>query len=728
MVAAGFAPAAQGQKEERMLAKPTPEQVEWHDMEIEMFLCLDPCTWQDKEYDDHSTPLAEINPSKLDTDQWVAVAKSMGAKQIIFVAKHVGGFCWWQTETTDYGVRQIPWRDGKGDVVADLAESCRKGGIQLGIYLSPADDKHGASVGGRCKKPEEQEAYNQVYRRQLTELLSRYGEVSEVWFDGSLVVEVGDILKKHAPKAMVFQGPHATIRWVGNEEGVAPYPAWNAVSTADPSRIGVQTAADGDPDGDKWLPNECDGRIRSTWFWNTKNADTLKSVDALMDMYCKSVGRGAVLLLNNTPDTTGLIPEADAKRSAEFGAEIRRRFGKSLAETTGRGDIVEINFGRPTRIDHVVTMEDIRDGERVREYVIEGMIDGAWREITTGTAIGHKKIDLFEPAAVAKVRLRVTKLAAEPLIRKLAAYNVSGRNVDAEGRPLIRKIGTIECDLVEVSPFVLRDRVYRVEWVRTTYKGNKTGKNYLHIVDRETGEEISAFGEGHAFPCAYVEDDTVYVLGTQVEGSWQSQRVTMFTSRDLKNWDSRTALDLPGYGICNTSLCKADDRYVMMFEIHLPKEETGVAFTARFATSKDLEHWKVTPPECNYAKDRYTAPHCLRYLDGWFYDFYLEARNGYEQCVVRSKDFIHWELSPLNPVLRASDEDRGIANPKLTKEERGRIATAQNLNNSDIDLCEYRGKLVINYSWGNQQGVEHLAEAVYDGTLEEFLRGWFPGQ
>lgn len=216
------------------------------------------------------------------------------------------------------------------------------------------------------------------------------------------------------------------------------------------------------------------------------------------------------------------------------------------------------------------------------------------------------------------------------------------------------------------------------------------------------------------------------MTGTSTEKGWTGQRVEMFASEDLKQWQNWTALDLDGFGICNTSICKAGDRYVMMFEIHKPEEQAGAAFTARFATSKDLRSWKLTEPRCVYAKDRYTAPHCLRYLEGYFYDFYLEAHDGYEMRVVRSKDLIHWELSPLNPVLKASAEDKQIANPELTAEQRQRIAEARNINNSDIDFCQHHGRLIINYSWGNQQGTEFLAEAVYDGTLEEFLRGWFP--
>jgi len=336
----------------------------------------------------------------------------------------------WQTDTTDYSIKSTPWRGGKGDILEDLARSCRKYGIRLGIYLSPADAKHGAKVSGRCDTPEAQEAYNRLYRQQLTEALSRYGEMFEVWFDGGNVIEVGDILKRYAPKAMIFQGKYTTIRWVGNEDGVAPYPAWNAVSQ-EAASAGA-TAADGNPDGTIWLPIECDARIRADWFWNTKNASTLKSVDQLMEMYYRSVGHGANLLLNLTPDTTGLIPEVDARRAAEFGAEIRRRFGKSLAETRGSGDTVELSLEKPTVIDHVITMEDIRQGERIREYVIEGLSAGEWKELCTGTAIGHKKIDRFAPVAVSAVRLRSLQSTDRPIIRKLAVYRVDFMRGDAK--------------------------------------------------------------------------------------------------------------------------------------------------------------------------------------------------------------------------------------------------------------------------------------------------------
>jgi len=173
------------------------------------------------------------------------------------------------------------------------------------------------------------------------------------------------------------------------------------------------------------LPNECDTEIRSTWFWNSGNADTLRSLDDLMEVYYRSVGHGAVLLLNANPDATGAIPETDARRAAEFGAEIKRRFGKSLMETSGAGAVLEMSLGKATTIDHVVSEELIAPGERVRHYVVEGMVGDRWEKICEGTAIGHKKIDQFDPIRVSKVRLRCIESAGEPLIRRLAVLNTT---------------------------------------------------------------------------------------------------------------------------------------------------------------------------------------------------------------------------------------------------------------------------------------------------------------
>ncbi|MCK5734241.1 MAG: hypothetical protein KAI38_08640 [Candidatus Latescibacteria bacterium] len=293
------------------------------------------------------------------------------------------------------------------------------------------------------------------------------------------------------------------------------------------------------------------------------------------------------------------------------------------------------------------------------------------------------------------------------------------------GKPLIRKMGTIDCDMVETTPVVFRDRLYRFEYVRANYKPNRTGASYFRFVDLDSGQATPAFAADYHLGSAHVQDDRVYVYGVN---TWGGSELRVFWSDDLETWESRTALNLPGWEIFNNSVCEGEGRYVMSFEIGAPPEETGAAFTMRFAESDDLLHWQLTPPECVFAKDRYTACPALRFLDGQYYMIYLEARPGptYEPHIVRSPDLVHWESSPLNPIMQYSEEDKLIANPDLTESERALIAGAVNSNNSDVDLCEFDGKTILYYSWGNQLGVEFLASAMYDGTLECFLRGYFP--
>ena len=196
------------------LAKPSPIQYQWHEQERIMFVCLDPCTWQGREYDNHSTPLERINPRKLNTDQWCEVAQSWGAKEILYVAKHTGGFCWWQTETTDYGIKNTTYKNGNGDVLKDLSESCEKYGLTLGIYVYPGDETWGAGIGsgGQTSDPSKQAAYNEVFRTQLTEVLTNYGDIMEVWFDGSCKIDVNDILETYASNSVILQGPNTNLR------------------------------------------------------------------------------------------------------------------------------------------------------------------------------------------------------------------------------------------------------------------------------------------------------------------------------------------------------------------------------------------------------------------------------------------------------------------------------------------------------------------------------------
>jgi alpha-L-fucosidase len=391
-----------------------------------MFVHFTPGTWNRSESDTPALPLNRFDPAKLNTDQWCEVALSWGAKEVLFVAKHVGGFCWWQTGS-DYSIGNTPYKGGKGDVLSELAQSCRKYGLNLGVYIYPGDMQWGAGPGsgGQTADPSRQAAYNKVFREQLTEVLSEYGDVLEVWFDGSCKIEIGDILDKYAKNSVVFQGPHATIRWPGTESGKLAYPAWNSVRCKD-LRTGVSTQLHGTPDGDCWAPLEADTPLyEHYWLWSPENIKKRKSIEMLMECYYKSAGYGGVFLLNATPDTTGLIPDSDVEHYKALGAEIDRRFKTPLKSIeNAQGTISRITFSSPTLINHVVTMEDYRKGERIRAYRIKGLVDGEWIELVEGQSVGRKKIDYFDEAEVSAVELNITEHVGSPLIRSISVYYV----------------------------------------------------------------------------------------------------------------------------------------------------------------------------------------------------------------------------------------------------------------------------------------------------------------
>ncbi|HSU67254.1 MAG TPA: alpha-L-fucosidase [Tepidisphaeraceae bacterium] len=404
-------------------ALPTPQQRAWQELELGLFVHFAPNTWQDLESDDLSTPLSRINPRQLDTDQWARTAASLGARYLVFVAKHQGGFCMWQTRTTDYSIRGTPWKDGKGDVLAEVAASCKRHGLGLGVYVCPRDDHFGAATGGICKTPEMQARYDAMYREQLREVLSGYGDLVEIWFDGSTVTPVADLLSRYQPNAMIFQGPQATIRWVGNEDGFAPYPCWNGIAAND-ARSGTATALDGDPDGSEWMPCEVDVSIRRPdWFWSTKNEHRVLTVDQLLSIYYRSVGRGAQLLLNIPATREGLLPATDSNRAAAFGEELRRRFATPLATTSGRGPAVLLTLPGRTRVDTIVLQEQIEWGERIRAWRVEAQVDGRWRTVASGSAVGQKCIRPIRPITASGLRLVLLDSVEEPRIRKFAAYD-----------------------------------------------------------------------------------------------------------------------------------------------------------------------------------------------------------------------------------------------------------------------------------------------------------------
>ena len=312
-------------------------------------------------------------------------------------------------------------------MLKELSQSCKKYGLNFGVYIYPGDQQWGvgSGSGGQTADPSKQEEYNKFFRAQLTEVLSNYGDVLELWFDGSCVIEIGDIVNKYAQNSVIFQGRHATIRWPGTELGKLAYPAWNAVRCED-LRTGVSTQLQGTPDGDCWAPLEADTPLYDhAWVWSPENVKKRKSIEALMECYYKSAGYGGIFLLNATPDTTGLIPETDMKHYKALGAEIERRFKDPIKSVEHKKGVkTTIKFPAPTLINHVITMEDYRHGERIREYSINGLVDSQWIELSKGHSVGRKKIDYFEDTEVTAVELNISGHVGTPLIRSMSVYYV----------------------------------------------------------------------------------------------------------------------------------------------------------------------------------------------------------------------------------------------------------------------------------------------------------------
>ncbi len=403
---------------------PTPQQIAWHEAGVGLFFHWAPNVYQGGEGDNLSTPRDRINPDRFDATQWVRAIKAANAGYLIFVAKHGGGYCAWQTRSTDYSLATSPWRQGKGDMLGDLSTACRAGDVRLGVYLAPYDETHGAGVGGKTKDPTRQTAYDEVYRRQLTEILSGYGPMFEMWFDGGNIVPINDIIDRLAPGIISFQGRRTGgSRWVGTEHGFAPYPCWNTIDWKEGE---TPREGPGTPTGNLWCPAECDvSIIRPRWFWSPGCDQSILSLESLLEIYYMSVGRGVNLLLNVTPDSHGEVPAAQMRRLAEFGDEIRQRFAKPVFATRGTGNELAVELGGAKTIDHLVLREDIVGGERIRRFTVEGRgPNGAWLRLATGTQVGVRQIVPIAPAKVTALRLVVQECVGVANLREFAGYHV----------------------------------------------------------------------------------------------------------------------------------------------------------------------------------------------------------------------------------------------------------------------------------------------------------------
>jgi len=466
VVASGWIAATAGVEAPRpMGAVPTAAQIAWQRGETNLFLHFGINTFTDREWGTGGEDPKIFNPARLDARQWVRAAKAGGFRTVILTAKHHDGFCLWPSRTTDHSVKSSPWRGGKGDVVRELADACREAGIKLGLYLSPWD-RHEKTYGDSPR-------YNEYYKNQMTELLSSYGPIAEVWFDGACGEGPNGkrqeydwqgywaLVRRLQPQAVMFSDAGPDVRWIGNERGIAGDPCW---ATIDPGKVPfpgapgadiINALQHGDPGGAAWRPGESDVSIRPGWFWHKKEDDKVRSVDNLIDLYFKSVGRNSLLLLNVPPNDQGLLSDPDVERLAEFRAGLNAIFRDDLAlhvkaaagNTRGDGrrfgparaidgdensywatddgvtsSWLEVDLGRSVGFSVSSVQEAIALGQRVASYHLDYWDGSAWREFARGTTIGHKRLDRFEPVTARRVRLVIDKALASPAIAAFSLY------------------------------------------------------------------------------------------------------------------------------------------------------------------------------------------------------------------------------------------------------------------------------------------------------------------
>ena len=419
--------------------KPTPQQTEWEDLEFGVLLHFGTNTFLDREWGDGTASPKVFNPAQFDPEQWMKAIKASGAKYVVLVAKHHDGFCLWPTAQTDYSVKQSPWEDGKGDVVRDVAKAARANGLKFGIYLSPWD-RHEP----RYKDPA---AYDAYYNAELEELVTRYGDLVELWLDGAgsggrtyNFPRIIETLRTYQPNTIVFADTalfeYGDARWAGDESGKIEYQNWNVID-----RHGYL----------RWRPVEVDTPLRKLhWFWHPKDEASLKSVDELMDSYENAVGHGGQWMLGVAPDDRGLLPESDVARLKELGAAIEARYGKGLLRPAMTADAnvakaldedpatfwsapaeshaatLEVRLPKATTFDHAMTMEWLVEGQQVQQYTVEAWVGGGWKTLVSSYAIGHKKIDGFAPVTADRVRLHILSSAGVARIREFQVFSVEG--------------------------------------------------------------------------------------------------------------------------------------------------------------------------------------------------------------------------------------------------------------------------------------------------------------
>jgi alpha-L-fucosidase len=448
---------------------PSERQLRWHEMEFYGFVHFSINTFTDKEwgYGDESERL--FNPTDFDADQIASVARAAGMKGLILTTKHHDGFCLWPSQYTEHSVKNSPWRNGHGDVVKELARACRRKGLKFGVYLSPWDCNQ-KDYG----RPE----YITYYRNQLRELLTHYGDVFTVWFDGAnggrgyyggaretRRIDARSyydwdntrrLVRELMPRAVMFSDAGPDFRWVGNENGVAGDPCWATLNRAGRYPGGSSSGLNsGERPGTDWIPAECDVSIRPGWFYHAKEDGQVKSPEQLVDLYYKSAGRGACLNLNIPPDRRGQINDNDVRSLREFRRILDATFARDLARdarlvaSNVRGGAKQfapqnlldgkrntywasddavttpelvLEFARPVTFNVVSLREFLPLGQRVEAFALDQWKEGQWVEFGKGTSIGNHRLVRGPGVTTEKVRLRITQAPVSPALSEFGLF------------------------------------------------------------------------------------------------------------------------------------------------------------------------------------------------------------------------------------------------------------------------------------------------------------------
>ena len=431
---------------------PNKQQLAWQEAELGVVFHYDLHVFDGKKYnqsENRITPIPDyqiFNPEQLNTDQWIKAAKAAGAKFAILTATHETGFALYQSDVNPYCLKAVDWRNGKGDVIKDFVESCRKYGLKPGIYVGIRWNSffgvHDFKVNGEGEFQEKrQEYYRKMCEGMVTELCTRYGVLFEIWFDGGAdhpdngAPDVLPIVKKYQPNCLFYHNLQlAEARWGGSESGTVPYPCW--ATFPNPYSHGGDTQAElmellkhGDPNGKYWMPAMSDAPLRGyngrhEWFWEPGDDAHIFPVKNLVNMYINSVGHNSTLIVGLTPDARGLLPDADVQRLKEWGEAIKSRFSNPLGSAKGEGKELQIKLPKKEKVNQLVIQENIKNGERIRKYEVQARINGKWEKVCEGQVVGHKRIQQFEPVTTNRIRLLIPEALATPQIKNFSIFYV----------------------------------------------------------------------------------------------------------------------------------------------------------------------------------------------------------------------------------------------------------------------------------------------------------------